>query len=97
MLADGELDLKYKIDIIVDGKIGIQIKRETILYSKSENVQKAFDDIGKAMREVKAKFGIDMYYGIYRLDGSWMYTDNGKILFTYEEFKKLREARWKIS
>ena len=85
-LADGDLDLKYKVDILVADNIGIQIKRETILYSRKENVIKAIEDLTRSKDIVKEKFGITMYYGIYKADGTWMRSDEGKILLTYDEF-----------
>lgn len=90
-LADGELDIKYKIDILVGDDIGIQIKRETFLYSKKENVMKAVEDLTRSKDKVKEKFGITMYYGVYKSDGTWMRTDDGKILFTYDEFIRKRK------
>ena len=91
-LADGDLDLKYKVDILVGDSIGIQVKRETFLYSKSENMMKAVEDLKRYKEIVEEKFGIIMYYAVYRADGTWMKTDSGKILFTYDEFmsKRLR-------
>lgn len=88
--ADGELDLKYKVDILVGDDIGIQIKRETILYSRKENVVKAIEDLTRSKDIVKEKFGITMYYGVYKADGTWMKNDSRKILLTYDEFMDKR-------
>ena len=92
VLADGELDLRYKVDIVVRPNIGIQVKRESILYSHSENVMKAMDDIKVCKDEVKNRYGLDMYYAIYTKDGTWLKNqNNGTVLFTYDEFIQLRK------